>query len=89
LEQVSQVCVKFNPSGRIYIIFLVEEAESLGQTLEQPMNAVGVDPGDHKARHSPWDGRFLGNPRPLERSLERIRTIHTLSRKEVSLEELV
>jgi len=45
LEQVSQVCVKLNPSGRIYIIFLVEEAESLGQTLEQPMNAVGVDVG--------------------------------------------
>jgi len=35
--------------------------------------------------HSPLDGRILENPRPLERSLERIRVLQrTLSRKKVS-----
>jgi len=81
LEQVSQVCVKLYPSGRIYIIFVVEDAEPLGQTLEQPKNAVGVDLGITRLV-TLSDGRFLENPRPLERSLERIRTIQrTLSRK--------
>ena len=30
LERVSRVCVKLDPSGRIHVIFLVEEAETLG-----------------------------------------------------------
>jgi putative transposase len=45
LEQVSQVCVKLYPSGRIHVIFLVEEAEAEEQQSENPKKAVGVDLG--------------------------------------------
>ena len=75
------MCIKLHPSGRIYIIFLVEESEPLGKALKQPKNALGVDLGIARLA-SLSDGRFLENPKPLERSLERIRTIQrTLSRK--------
>jgi len=81
LERVSQVCVKLYPSGRICIIFLVEEAESLGQTLEQPKKAVGIDLGIARLA-TLSDGSFLENPRPLEHSLNRIRVLQrALSRK--------
>jgi putative transposase len=83
LELVSQVCVKLYPSGRIYVVFEVEEPETLGerQPLEQPKKAVGVDLGIARLA-TLSDGRYLGNPRPLERSLEKIRIIHKkLSRK--------
>jgi len=84
LERVSQVCVKLNPSGRIYIIFLVEEAEAEEEHSSEegePVNAVGVDLGIARLA-TLSDGRFLGNPKPLERSLERIRVLQrTLSRK--------
>jgi len=80
-SQVSQVCVKLYPSGRIYVIFLVEEAETLGQSSKKPKNAVGVDLGITRLA-TLSDGRFLDNPKPLERSLERIRVLQrTLSRK--------
>jgi len=47
-SQVSRVCVKLNPSGRIHVIFLVREAEaeeghSSGEG--EPVEAVGVDLG--------------------------------------------
>jgi putative transposase len=47
-SQVSQVCVKLYPSGRIHVIFLVGEAEaeeghSSGEG--EPVEAVGVDLG--------------------------------------------
>ena len=81
LEQVSQVCVKLNPSGRIYVIFTVEEPEAEEQQSENPKNAVGVDLGITRLA-TLSDGRFLENPRPHERSLERIRVLQrTLSRK--------
>ena len=81
LEQVSQVCVKLNPSGRIHVIFSVEEPESQEQQSEEPRKAVGVDLGIARLA-TLSDGRFLENPRPLERSLERVRTIQrALSRK--------
>jgi len=82
LERVSQVCVKLNPSGRIHVIFLVEEPESQEQPSEgKPKKAVGVDLGIARLA-TLSDGRFLENPRPLECSLERIRTIQrSLSRK--------
>ncbi|PSN94137.1 hypothetical protein B9Q09_04550 [Candidatus Marsarchaeota G2 archaeon ECH_B_SAG-C16] len=80
-NQVSQVCVKLNPSGRIHVIFLVEESESQELSSKEPKNTVGVDLGLTRLA-TLSDGRFLENPRPLERSLERIRTIQrTLSRK--------
>jgi len=81
LERVSQVCVKLDPSGRIHVIFLVEEAETLGQSSKEPKNAVGVDLGITRLA-TLSDGRYLENPKPLERSLERIRMLQrTLSRK--------
>ena len=80
-SQVSQVCVKLNPSGRIHVIFLVEEPEAKVQSSKEPKKAVSVDLGIARLA-TLSDGRFLGNPKPLERSLERIRTIQrTLSRK--------
>ena len=81
LERVSQVCVKLHPSGRIYIIFLVEESEVEEQPSEEPKKAVGVDLGITRLA-TLSDGRYLENPRPLERSLERIRLLQRrLSRK--------
>jgi len=76
-NQVSQVCVKLNPSGRIYVIFLVEEPESQKQKSEESKNAVGVDLGITRLA-TLSDGRYLKNPKPLER----IRLLQrTLSRK--------
>ena len=81
LERVSQVCVKLNSSGRIYIIFVVEESEVGEQQSEEPRKAVGVDLGIARLA-TLSDGRYLENPRPLERSLERIRLLQRrLSRK--------
>ena len=81
LERVAQVCIKMYPSGRIYVIFTVEEPETQEQTLDEPAKVVGVDLGIEKLA-TLSDGRYLENPRPLERSLERIRTIQrALSRK--------
>jgi len=80
-NQVSQVCVKLYPSGRIHVIFLVEEPESQERSSEEPKRAVGVDLG--LARLATLsDGRFLENPKPLESSLDRVRVLQrTLSRK--------
>jgi len=80
-NQVSQVCVKLNPSGRIHVIFLVEESESQELSSKEPKNAVGVDLGIARLA-TLSDGRFLDNPKPHERSLDRIRVLQrTLSRK--------
>jgi putative transposase len=80
-SQVSQVCVKLYPSGRIHVIFLVEEPETQVQASKEPVKAVGVDLG--MARLATLsDDRFLDNPRPLERALDRIRVLQrALSRK--------
>jgi putative transposase len=81
LERVSQVRVKLYPSGRIHAIFLLEEAETQVQASKGPKKAAGVDLGITRLA-TLSDSRFLENPKPLERSLERIRTIQrTLSRK--------
>ena len=85
-SQVSQVCVKLYPSGRIHVIFLVEEAETLGQSSKEPKNAVGVDLGITRLA-TLSDGRCLENPKPLERSLERIRMLQSVKKK-VSFEKL-
>jgi len=82
-NQVSQVCVKLNPSGRIHVIFLVEEpeAEEERSSEGEPRRAVGVDLGITRLA-TLSDGRYLENPKPLERSLDRIRVLQrTLSRK--------
>jgi len=78
---VSQVRVKLYPSGRIHVIFLVEEPESQELSSKEPVEAVGVDLGITRLA-TLSDGRILENPRPLERSLEGIRVLQrTLSRK--------
>jgi len=83
-SQVSQVCVKLYPSGRIHVIFLVEEPESQEQHSlgeGEPVEAVGVDLGITRLA-TLSDGRYLENPKPLERSLDRVRLLQrTLSRK--------
>jgi putative transposase len=82
-SQVSQVCVKLYPSGRIHVIFLVEEpeAEEERSSEGEPRRAVGVDLGIARLA-TLSDGRILENPKPHERSLERIRVLQrTLSRK--------
>ena len=78
---MSQVCVKLHPSGRIHVIFLVEEPESQELSSKEPVEAVGVDLGIARLA-TLSDGRILENPKPHERSLERIRMLQrTLSRK--------
>ena len=42
---VSQVCVKLYPSGRIHVIFLVEEAEAEELSSKESKKAVSVDLG--------------------------------------------
>ena len=80
-SQVSQVCVKLHPSGRIHVIFLVEEPESPELSSKEPVEAVGVDLGIARLA-TLSDGRILENPKPHERSLEGIRVLQrTLSRK--------
>jgi Probable transposase. len=68
-NQVCQVCVKLNPSGRIHVIFLVEESEVEEHSSEELKKAVGVDLGITRLA-TLSDGRFLENPKPLERSLD-------------------
>jgi len=59
----------------------VKEPEAEEQSSKEPKNAVGVDLGITRLA-TLSDGRFLENPRPLERSLDRIRVLQrTLSRK--------
>ncbi len=84
-ERVCQVCIKLNPSGHIYVVFLVEEGEVEAPNEQkcagEVKKAVAVDVGITRLA-TLSDGRFLENPRPLERSLERIRTLQrNLSRK--------
>jgi len=78
---VSQVCVKLYPSGRIYVIFLVEEpeAEELQSSKDEPKNAVGVDLGITRlvTLQMGASSRTLG----LLSAFERIRVQRTLSRK--------
>jgi transposase len=46
MSRVRQVCVKLYPSGRIHLIFLVEEAEVEEEhSSGEPVEAVGVDLG--------------------------------------------
>ena len=78
------MCVKLHPSGKIYIIFLVEEPESQERSSGEPKKAVGVDLGIARLA-TLLDGCFLENPKPLERSFERIRVLQS-AKKEVSLE---
>ena len=59
----------------------MEEAETLGQSSGEPKTAVGVDLGITRLA-TLSDGRYLENPKPLERSLDRVRMLQrTLSRK--------
>jgi len=61
--------------------FLVEESEVEEQPSKEPVKAVGVDLGLTRLA-TLSDGRVLQNPKPLERSLDRIRVLQrTLSRK--------
>ena len=61
--------------------FLVEESEVEEQPSKEPKKAVGVDLGLTRLA-TLSDGRVLQNPKPLERSFERIRVLQrTLSRK--------
>jgi len=83
LNRVSQVCVKLYPSGKIFVVFLVDEPVGEGprESTGEAGRAVSVDVGIVRLV-TLSDGRFLENPRPLERSLDRIRALQrSLSRK--------
>ena len=64
-SQVSQVCVKAYPSGRIHVIFLVEEPESQEQHSSgegEPVEAVGVDLGIVRLATLSFGWAHLGKP---------------------------
>ncbi|PSN89920.1 hypothetical protein B9Q03_07935 [Candidatus Marsarchaeota G2 archaeon OSP_D] len=64
-SQVSQVCVKLYPSGRIHVIFLVEEPESQEQHSlgeGEPVEAVGVDLGIARLATLSFGWAHLGKP---------------------------
>ena len=56
------------------------------RSSKKPKNAVGVDLGIARLA-TLSDGCFLENPKPLERSLERIRVLQSVKKK-VSLKKL-
>jgi len=64
----------------------VEEPEAEEQSSKEPKKAVGVDLGLARLV-TLSDGRVLENPKPLERSLERIRVLQSLKEK-VSFKKL-
>jgi len=81
LKRVSQVCVKLYPSGRIHVIFLVEEAEA-EESNRRIQRKLWVWTWVSQGLQHFQMVRCLENPKPLERSLERIRVLQrTLSRK--------
>ena len=80
---MSQVCVKLYPSGRIHVSWLNNPKP---KSSKEPKNAVGVDLGITRLV-TLSDGCFLENPKPLERSLERIRVLQSVKKK-VSLKKL-
>jgi putative transposase len=64
-SQVSQVCVKLYPSGRIHVIFLVEEAEAEEEHSSgegEPVEAVGVDLGLARLATLSFGWAHLGKP---------------------------
>jgi putative transposase len=62
-SQVSQVCVKLYPSGRIHVIFLVEEPEVEEEhSSGEPMEAVGVDLGITRLATLSFGWALLGKP---------------------------
>jgi len=65
---------------------VVEEAEAEEEQSENPKKAVGVDLGITRLA-TLSDGKCLENPKPLERSLERIRVLQSVKKK-VSFEKL-
>jgi len=80
-NQVSQVCVKLNPSGRIHVSWLNNPKP---KSSKEPKKAVGVDLGITRLA-TLSDGRILENPRPHEHALERIRMLQSV-KEEVSFE---
>ena len=82
-SEVSQVCVKLYPSCRIHVCWLNNPKP---KSSKEPKNAVGVDLGIARLA-TLSDGCFLENPKPLERSLERIRMLQSV-KKEVSFKKL-
>jgi len=66
LERVCQVCVKLNPSGRMYVVFLVDEPVGgrPGESTGEAGKAVSVNVGIMRLA-TLSDGRFLENPKPL------------------------
>jgi putative transposase len=59
--------------------FLVEEAEAEELSSKESKKVVGVDLGIARLA-TLSDGRFLENPKPLERSLERVRVLQSLKK---------
>jgi len=59
---------------------LVEEAETQEQSSKEPKKAVGVDLGITRLV-TLFDSRVLQNPKPLERSLERIGVLQSVKKK--------
>ncbi len=79
LEKVARVTIKLYKSGKLYVIFTVEDYEY--PKLPRTGRVVGIDVGIEKLITAS-DGWFIPNPRPLERMLNRIRRLHrALSRK--------
>jgi len=65
--------------------FLVE-VETQTEKTRKPKKAVGVDLGIARLA-TLSDGRFLENPKPLERSLDRVRVLQSVKKK-VSFKKL-
>ena len=79
IDRVARVTIKLYRSGRLYVIFTVEDYEY--PKLPRTGRVVGIDVGIEKLLTAS-DGWFIPNPRPLEKALDRIRRLQrALSRK--------
>ncbi|SAI84985.1 OrfB transposase, IS605 family [Saccharolobus solfataricus] len=78
LDKVKRIIVKLEPSGRIYIIFVVDyEFKALPSTGK----VVAIDVGIEKLVTTS-DGQYFPNLKPFERALTKVRELHrSLSRK--------
>ena len=72
IDKVARVTIKLYKSGRLYVIFTVEDYEY--PKLPRTGRVVGVDVGIEKLLTAS-DGWFIPNLRPLERALDRIRRL--------------
>ncbi|NON62077.1 RNA-guided endonuclease TnpB family protein [Acidianus sp. RZ1] len=80
VDKVKQIIVKLTKSGKVFVIFIVENYEF--PKLKKTGKKVAIDVGIYRLLTTS-DGYYVENPRRLEKKLERLKWLsQSLSRKE-------